>query len=186
MKAAQKGLDLACITMPDVPRQVKGDSQRVKQILINLINNAIKFTESGSISARVTLEGQSHDHMTVRFSVTDTGIGIPADRMDRLFKSFSQVDASTTRTYGGTGLGLAISQQLAELMGGNIGVESAVGSGSTFWFTVRLGVGSPIHEPASGLRSISLVCGSWRCIRSNHGGDPGANSVVGEWKSQRR
>ena len=101
--------------------------QRVKQILVNLVNNAIKFTESGSISIRLTLEEQSPEHVIVRFSITDTGIGIPADRMDRLFKSFSQVDASTTRTYGGTGLGLAISKQLAELMGGSIGVESTVG-----------------------------------------------------------
>ena len=174
MKAAQKGLDLACLTMPDVPRQVKGDSQRVKQILINLINNAIKFTEAGSVNARLTLEGQSHEHATVRFSITDTGIGIPADRMDRLFKSFSQVDASTTRTYGGTGLGLAISKQLAELMGGSIGVESTVGRGSTFWFTVRLELGLAGHESMSNRqwRSISVVLrvlAAHRVIRCNAG-----------------
>jgi PAS domain S-box-containing protein len=147
IKASQKGLDLACLTMPDVPRRVKGDCQRVKQILINLINNAIKFTESGSISARLTLEKQTEAHLSVRFSVTDTGIGIPADRLDRLFKSFSQVDASTTRNYGGTGLGLAISKQLTELMGGSIGVESTVGRGSTFWFTIKLAPASYRREP---------------------------------------
>jgi PAS domain S-box-containing protein len=160
IKASLKGLDLACLTMPDVPRQVRGDSQRVKQILINLVNNAIKFTESGSISMRLTLEEQSPEHTIVRFSITDTGIGIPADRLDRLFKSFSQVDSSTTRTYGGTGLGLAISKQLAELMGGSIGVDSTAGQGSTFWFTVRLGPGSqtrqlvPTTAPDSGHRRV--------------------------------
>jgi PAS domain S-box-containing protein len=147
IKASQKGLDLACVTMPEVPRQVTGDAQRVKQILINLVSNALKFTKSGSITMRLTLDEQSQQNVTVRFSITDTGIGIPADRMDRLFKSFSQVDTSTTRTYGGTGLGLAISKQLAELMGGGIGVESTAGRGSTFWFTVRLGAGSQTGEP---------------------------------------
>jgi len=149
LKASQKGLELACLTTPSVPRCVKGDSKRVKQILVNLINNAIKFTEAGSITTRLTMEDQSQEQVTVKFSVTDTGIGIPADRMDRLFKSFSQVDASTTRTYGGTGLGLAISKQLAELMGGAIGVESTVGSGSTFWFTLRLRPVVQVREPAA-------------------------------------
>jgi PAS domain S-box-containing protein len=158
IKASQKGLDLACLTMPDVPRQVKGDPQRIKQILINLVNNAIKFTESGSISMRLTLDEQSGEHVTVRFSITDTGIGIPADRMDRLFKSFSQVDSSTTRTYGGTGLGLAISKQLAELMGGSIGVESTAGHGSMFWFTIRLGRRSQVKE------TVPTHAGSWRVL----------------------
>jgi PAS domain S-box-containing protein len=161
IKASQNGLDLACLTMPDVPTQVKGDPQRVKQILINLVNNAIKFTESGSISMRLTLDEQSREHVTVRFSVTDTGIGIPADRMDRLFKSFSQVDSSTTRTYGGTGLGLAISKQLAELMGGSIGVESTAGHGSMFWFTIRLGRRSQVKETVS---TPAAHAGSWRVL----------------------
>ena len=162
MKAEEKGLDLACLTLPDVPKYVKGDPERVKQILVNLVNNAIKFTESGSIGTRVTLDGQSPEHVLVRFAITDTGIGIPADRMDRLFKSFSQVDSSTTRNYGGTGLGLAISKQLAELMGGSIGVESTPGHGSTFWFTVRLGLGTQAPEPVAtatdprGLRVLAV------------------------------
>ena len=144
IKAAEKGLDLACLTMPDVPRHVKGDPERVKQVLVNLVNNAIKFTESGSISTRLTLDlSNRRSTVMVRFSIyRNTGIGIPPERMDRLFKSFSQVDSSTTRHYGGTGLGLVISKQLAELMGGRIGVESTPGSGSTFWFTVRLGLGA--------------------------------------------
>jgi PAS domain S-box-containing protein len=138
MNAAEKGLSLACLTMADVPRYVRGDPQRVKQILVNLVNNAIKFTEKGSISTQLTLEGRSSQYVSLRFAVSDTGMGIPPDRMDRLFKSFSQVDSSTTRTHGGTGLGLAIAKQLAELMGGEIGVESTVGRGSTFWFTLQL------------------------------------------------
>jgi CheY-like chemotaxis protein len=145
-KAAEKGLGLVFFTMPDVPRYVKGDHGRVKQILTNLVNNAIKFTPGGYISTRVALVEKSSEHAIVRFEITDTGIGIAPDKMSRLFKSFSQVDSSTTRIYGGTGLGLAISKQLAELMGGAIGVESALGSGSTFWFSIRFG---PAFEVAS-------------------------------------
>jgi PAS domain S-box-containing protein len=156
IKATPRGLDLGCLTLPDVPRHVKGDPQRVKQILINLINNAIKFTESGSISTRLTVEHHSQECVTVRFAVTDTGIGIPADRMDRLFKSFSQVDASTTRNFGGTGLGLAISKQLAELMGGSIGVESRIGHGSTFWFTIKLGLTVENPKPAAAIDGRGL------------------------------
>ncbi len=146
IKSEEKGLNLVGDIAVDVPRQVKGDPRRVKQILLNLVNNAIKFTETGSVTSRLTLEARSEESITVRFAVTDTGIGIPANRMDRLFKTFSQVDASTTRSFGGTGLGLAISKQLAELMGGSIGVQSAVGHGSTFWFTVKLGWGSAIPD----------------------------------------
>jgi CheY-like chemotaxis protein/HPt (histidine-containing phosphotransfer) domain-containing protein len=134
--AAEKSLHLACLTMPDVPRRVKGDPQRIKQLLVNLVTNAINSTKSGSISIRVTLDEQFSDYVTVRFSITDTGTGISAERMDRLFMSSSQAPSSTVGNCGGTGL--AISKQLAELMGGTIGVQSAAGHGSTFWFTVRL------------------------------------------------
>jgi PAS domain S-box-containing protein len=139
-RAAEKGLELASCVGPDVPKLLRGDPARVKQILVNLVNNAIKFTTAGSVSTRLTLDSQSPEHVTARFAVADTGIGIGPDGLDRLFKSFSQVEASTTRTHGGTGLGLAIAKQLAELMGGAIGVESMPGQGSTFWFTVKLGV----------------------------------------------
>ncbi|MBE9581743.1 MAG: response regulator [Proteobacteria bacterium] len=146
MKAEEKGIELAFLIHYDVPALVRGDPVRLRQILINLANNALKFTEKGEVIIRADLKEEDGSHATVRFSVSDTGIGIPADRVDRLFKSFSQVDASTTRKYGGTGLGLSISKKLAELMGGQIGVESPStllrtgeeGKGSTFWFTAVL------------------------------------------------
>ncbi|MDM8522187.1 ATP-binding protein [Desulfococcaceae bacterium HSG8] len=138
LNAIEKGIEFGYIIHDDVPLRVIGDPERLDQILINLVNNAIKFTEEGTVMIRVSMEEDSGSHVVIRFSVTDTGIGIPEDRMDRLFKSFSQVDDSMTREYGGTGLGLAISRQLAELMGGQIGAESKEGVGSTFWFTVRL------------------------------------------------
>jgi len=139
-RAEKKGLLLACHVDPAIGRPVRGDPDRVRQVLVNLISNAIKFTERGQIVVRVTLDSQQTGQAIVRFAVTDSGIGIPPERRDRLFKSFSQIDASTTRKYGGTGLGLAISKQLAELMGGQIGVDSTPGAGSTFWFTVALGM----------------------------------------------
>jgi two-component system sensor histidine kinase/response regulator len=138
-RASAKGLEVACHVHPHVPRWVQGDADRLRQILINLAGNAIKFTDKGEVVVHVQPDALQTPEL-LKFSVCDTGVGIPPDRMGRLFKSFSQVDASTTRKYGGTGLGLAISRQLTELMGGQIGVESAVGRGSTFWFTARLPV----------------------------------------------
>lgn len=139
-KAAEKGIELACRINPDVPAAIIGDPVRLKQILMNLLNNAVKFTDVGEVVLTVstmTPEASSPDENTLlTFSVRDTGIGIPADRMDRLFKSFSQVDASTTRRYGGTGLGLVITKRLVELKGGEISVESKVGEGTVFSFTI--------------------------------------------------
>jgi len=129
---------LRCIADPAVPTQLRGASGRLLQILINLAGNAIKFTEKGEVVVSVTLEEEGESDCLLRFSVRDTGIGIPADKIGLLFNMFSQVDASTTRKYGGTGLGLAISKQLAELMGGSVGATSEVGKGSEFWFAVRL------------------------------------------------
>ncbi len=134
----EKNLELVCSIAPETPPTVCGDPDRLRQILVNLVSNAVKFTERGEIVIRVSPVSETGDEIVIGFSVRDTGIGIPQDRLDRLFKSFSQVDASTTRKYGGTGLGLAVSKQLAELQGGAIAVESAPGCGSTFSFTVRL------------------------------------------------
>ena len=137
--AAQKRLELAYEVRPSAPAAVTGDITRVRQVLVNLLANAVKFTEHGEVV--VTAEAHpitdGSDDLEIEFSVTDTGIGIPDDRLSRLFQSFSQVDASTTRRYGGTGLGLAISKHLCRMMGGSIGVESAEGVGSRFWFTIR-------------------------------------------------
>ncbi len=138
IKAHQKKVDYACIVESDVPTQLMGDPVRLRQILTNLSGNALKFVEKGEVTIRASVVNQNPEKVFLRFDVHDTGIGIPKDRMNRLFQSFSQVDASTTRKYGGTGLGLTISKHLAELMGGKIGVESEAGKGSTFWFTVML------------------------------------------------
>ena len=137
-KVRGKGLEFSCFVDPEMPSLLRGDPGRLRQVLINLANNAIKFTERGEVAISVTLEAETDKQATIRCEVRDTGIGIAPDRMDRLFQSFSQVDTSTTRKYGGTGLGLAISRQIAELMGGRIGVESKEDEGSTFWFTAVL------------------------------------------------
>ncbi len=137
-RAETKGLNLVCLINNDVPSLVVGDSEKFKQILINLIGNAVKFTEKGDLFVHVVVEDQNDKDVTLRVIVKDTGIGIPKAHINRLFKSFSQADDSMTRQYGGTGLGLAISEQLTELMGGKIGVESQKGKGSSFWFTIVL------------------------------------------------
>jgi signal transduction histidine kinase/PleD family two-component response regulator len=137
-RAYEKSLEFACFIHPRVPRMLKGDPGRLRQVLLNLATNAIKFTKYGEVTIEVTVQDETHDGVRIHFAVTDTGMGIPMDRRDRLFKSFSQVDGSTTREYGGTGLGLAISKRLVEMMAGQIGVQSIEGSGSTFWFTALL------------------------------------------------
>jgi signal transduction histidine kinase/DNA-binding response OmpR family regulator len=136
-KALEKRIDLVYSIDPDVPPFISGDVTRLRQVLVNLCNNALKFTEKGEIFVSVSRRGGSGEAVELQFSVKDTGIGIPADKIDRLFKPFSQVDTSTTRRYGGTGLGLAISARLVELMGGAISVETTEGKGSTFTFTIH-------------------------------------------------
>ncbi|MEQ8225171.1 MAG: response regulator, partial [Candidatus Eremiobacterota bacterium] len=137
MKAHDKELELSYHISYELSSLFRGDPGRLRQILINLINNAIKFTKKGEVSLRVNLKEDTETYSVIYFEVTDTGIGIPEACMEKLFQSFSQVDTSTTREYGGTGLGLVISKQLAEMMGGEIGVSSKEGNGSTFWFTAR-------------------------------------------------
>lgn len=133
---SQKRLDLAYYIDEDVPVMAVGDTTRLRQILVNLLNNAVKFTKEGEILLTVQAKPRDKQSIDIKFTIKDTGVGIPADRLDRLFQSFSQVDASTTRQYGGTGLGLAISKRLVELMGGEIGVESQLHRGSIFYFTI--------------------------------------------------
>jgi signal transduction histidine kinase/DNA-binding response OmpR family regulator len=140
MRATEKPIDFHCVVSPEVPSYLVGDPGRLRQILTNFIGNAFKFTERGEIIIRVGLEDDAHpERVTLRFEVSDTGIGIPADKQSKLFTAFTQVDGSTSRKYGGTGLGLAISKQLAELMHGRVGLTSVAGTGSTFWFTAQLG-----------------------------------------------
>ena len=132
----KKGIDISLLIQKDIPDALCGDASRIRQILINLIGNAIKFTHQGQISVNVQLKNETEHNVTLNISVSDTGIGIPKDRIGLLFKSFSQIDPSTARKYGGTGLGLAICKQLTEMMNGTIGIESEEGKGSTFWFTI--------------------------------------------------
>jgi signal transduction histidine kinase/CheY-like chemotaxis protein/ligand-binding sensor domain-containing protein len=151
-KAAEKGIELVSFLEDDVPLAVEGDATRLRQILLNLVGNAIKFTVTGEVVISV-----SHHHSRFRFRVRDTGIGIPADRLHRLFQSFSQVDSSTTRRFGGTGLGLVISRHLCQLMGGSIDVASTEGAGSVFEFEIPLAV---VERPAAQSGRPALPMGS--------------------------
>ncbi len=162
-RLGEKGLELACRFSPELPQSVLGDSDKLRQVVLNLVNNALKFTQQGEVVVEVRRETDAAGRALARIAVRDTGIGIPADRLDRLFQSFSQVDASTTRKFGGTGLGLAIAKRLVELMGGEIGVESRVGQGSVFWFTWPLvaaqcpaPINQPLPESLRGLRVLAV------------------------------
>ena len=156
LRAHQKNLELVCDIAADVPDRVVGDAHRLGQILINLIGNAIKFTERGEIALRVSVESQSPERVGVVFEVRDTGVGIPADKQASIFEPFKQADGSTTRKYGGTGLGLSISLRLVELMGGRLSVTSAEGQGSTFRFVVPFAVGEAGAVAASPADWIDL------------------------------
>jgi len=147
VNAEQKGLRLSADVAGDVPDQITGDPLRLRQVMLNLLNNAIKFTTSGSIALRATLDDQRSDNVTLHFSVADTGIGIPADKLDLIFEAFRQADSSTSRTYGGTGLGLTICSRLVGMMGGHIWVESEPGKGSTFHFTASFQLDTDAARP---------------------------------------
>jgi PAS domain S-box-containing protein len=158
-KARARNVRVVAILGADVPQYVTGDVTRVRQILVNLVGNAVKFTENGDITVRVQLVSREPGHLLLRFDIKDTGIGVAPDIMPLLFEPFVQADSSTTRRFGGTGLGLTISKRLAEQMGGTIGVESKTGQGSTFWFTVRLAVAEASTDPLPlrGMRTLVLA-----------------------------
>jgi PAS domain S-box-containing protein len=160
VRAKEKGIELRHEIKPKVPARLTGDPDRLRQVLINLLGNALKFTAKGQVIVRVQSDPEDHQAGTLLFSVTDTGIGIPSDKLDLIFESFTQADASTTRRYGGTGLGLAISKRLVELMKGRIWAENRPGGGTTFNFTARFGLAAletPAHEsqadPARAVRA---------------------------------
>jgi PAS domain S-box-containing protein len=155
-RAEDKGLELICLVHPDLHLRLRGDPTRLRQVLVNLVGNAIKFTHQGEVVLRAEPIHTSETHATIRFSVQDTGIGIPPDRINAIFERFTQADGSTTRKYGGTGLGLAISRQLIELMGGKMHVESEVGKGSTFSFeiTFERQLGKTSSFPTGALKDV--------------------------------
>jgi PAS domain S-box-containing protein len=159
-RAQSKGLELVCDLPPDLPPELLGDPGRLRQILINLADNAIKFTERGDVVIKAELQQLDAETSELRIAVSDTGIGISPEGIKRLFQAFSQADGSTTRRYGGTGLGLAISKQLAEMMGGTVGVNSALNLGSTFWFTAKVKLQSrpaTAAEHADALRDVPVL-----------------------------
>ena len=161
VKAHEKGLEMVCMVDPETPLRLRGDPGRLRQILVNMTGNAIKFTQYGSVTVRAGLEREEDGYAVIRFVVSDTGIGIPSNRLNALFSPFTQVDGSTTRKYGGTGLGLSISKQLVGLMGGQIGVESEEGKGSTFWFTAAFekqgGVAQSSQEVPTDLHDVRIL-----------------------------
>jgi signal transduction histidine kinase/CheY-like chemotaxis protein/HPt (histidine-containing phosphotransfer) domain-containing protein len=181
-RAHEKNLELVCAADPEVPERLRGDPGRLRQILINLAGNAIKFTAAGEVAIQTALKQDlGSDRVRLRFEVRDTGIGIPADKVGKLFSAFTQVDASTTRKYGGTGLGLSISKRLVELMGGEVGVTSVEGKGSTFWFELEFpcapGEAQPlpmasldgrrvlvVDDNKTNRRLLELLLQQWNCI----------------------
>jgi PAS domain S-box-containing protein len=179
-RAQHKGLEFISFVAPDMPAMVKGDPGRIRQILLNLTGNALKFTKEGEVSISVSPENETDTHVQLRFSVRDTGIGIPADKVNSIFEAFTQADSSTTRKFGGTGLGLSISKRLVSLMNGRIGVLSKEGTGSEFWFTLTLEKNAEqipaantrsientrilaVDDNSTNRRLISLLLESWKC-----------------------
>jgi two-component system, sensor histidine kinase and response regulator len=163
LRADEKGLELMCEVAPQTPELVRGDSNRLRQVLLNLVANAIKFTNAGEVSVKVHVEAEESKDRILHFTVSDTGIGIPPEKLKMIFEPFTQADTSTTRKYGGTGLGLTISTRLVEMMGGKIWVESEVDRGTQFHFTTRVEVADPkaievgTIAPAEMLRNVRVL-----------------------------
>ena len=156
LRAAEKKIELACHIVSDVPERVLGDPGRLRQVLLNVMGNAVKFTSDGEVVLRVTVQAAEADRVTLHFAVSDTGIGIPEEQLARIFQAFTQADSSTTRRYGGTGLGLAIVGRLVELMGGRVWVESTEGKGSTFFFTASFDLPQTAARPAAAVSPRAL------------------------------
>lgn len=157
IRTLDKGLDFCTLTDPSIPDRLKGDASRLQQVMLNLAGNAIKFTESGEVAMRMEAIKNTGQTVTIRFAISDTGIGIPQDRLEHLFEPFTQADISSTRKFGGTGLGLSISKRLVELMGGRIKAESSEGEGSTFWFTATFAISDHAVDSRPGTRDHSLI-----------------------------
>ncbi len=194
VRAAKKGLELAWHLPPEVPKQLMGDPARLRQILFNLVGNAIKFTKKGEVVVRIEPQWQTETEIALHFAVADTGIGIPAEKLQQIFEAFMQVDSSTSRRFGGTGLGLTISSQLIELMGGRIWVQSKVGKGSTFHFSLRFAlpettVANPVPEKKSGKRAATpsrQLAAPRRILRVLVADDNAANRVLAARVLQKR
>ena len=195
VRAHEKGLALVCEIAPEVPRDLVGDPTRLRQVLLNLLGNAIKFTESGEVALRVTPDANSTVSGSLRFTISDTGIGIPSEKLGAVFERFTQADSSTTRRYGGSGLGLTISKRLVELMGGCIRVESDVAKGSVFSFTVPLEIWAECHATGDrvgwrGSRAAAAGAtyssgGGFARQPHNHGGLPAGHAVPGRDRRKR-
>jgi len=180
LRAQAKGLELLVSTASDVPIGLIGDPQRLRQVLVNLVGNAIKFTDRGEVTVRVTNDNGASQPGTLRFAVSDTGIGIPSEKLGAVFERFTQADGSTTRLYGGTGLGLAISKQFTERMGGRIWVESSLGKGSVFYFTAHFGVPECLSAPETS-PGIELVGVQTLLVSSNEGSRRLVEEALQSW-----
>jgi CheY-like chemotaxis protein len=180
LRAQEKGLEILVSAASDVPCGLIGDPHRLRQVIVNLVGNAIKFTDRGEVAVRVTNDNGASQPGTLRFAVSDTGIGIPSEKLGAVFERFTQADGSTTRLYGGTGLGLAISKQFIELMGGRIWVESSLGKGSVFYFTAHFGIPQSQSAPKTS-PGIELMGVRTLLVSSNEGSRRLVEEALQSW-----